>query len=281
MVPKAGREKVLEMLHDSHPGITRMKAITRSTVWWPGIDNALATKVKTCQACQSNRKSPPLSLLHPWEFPAHPWSRLHVDFAGLFLGKHFIVLVDSFSKWLEVAVVSSCSSLQAIRFLWHVFSTHGLPEMLISDNGTAFTSAEFKTFVAHNVVRHLTSAPYHPATNGLAERAVQTFKEALQKTSGDIETRLARFLFSYRTTPHTTTGVSPAELLLGRKPLDNLHPDLTSKVAKSQERQKRDHDSHARPRSFQVGDPVYVRNFNGSPQWLPGWWRVFLNWRCW
>ncbi|KAL5506357.1 hypothetical protein EMCRGX_G007979 [Ephydatia muelleri] len=144
VVPKAGREKVLEMLHDSHPGITRMKAITRSTVWWPGIDNALATKVKTCQACQSNRKSPPLSLLHPWEFPAHPWSRLHVDFAGPFLGKQFIVLVDSFSKWLEVAVVSSCSSLQAIRFLRHVFSTHGLPEMLISDNGTAFTSAELK-----------------------------------------------------------------------------------------------------------------------------------------
>ena len=273
VVPKAGRAKVLEMLHDSHPGITRMKAIARSTVWWPGIDNALQDKVKTCQACQSNRKAPPLSLLHPWEFPARPWSRLHVDFAGPFLGKQFIVLVDSFSKWLEVAVVSSCSSQQAIRFLRHVFSTHGLPEMLISDNGTAFTSAEFKTFVDHNGVRHLTSAPYHPATNGLAERAVQTFKEALQKTSGDIETRLARFLFSYRTTPHTTTGVSPAELLLGRKPhtlLDNLHPDLSSKVAKSQERQKRDHDSHARPRSFQVGDPVYVKNFSGSQQWLPG-----------
>ena len=78
-------------------------------------------------------------------------------------------------------------------------------------------------------------------------------------------------MFSYRTTPHTTTGVSPAELLLGRKPhtlLNNLHPDLTSKVAKSQERQKRDHDSHARPRSFQFGDPVHVRNFNGSPQWV-------------
>ena len=146
MVPKAGRAKVLEMLHDSHPGITRMKAIARSTVWWPGIDNALETKVKTCQACQSNRKSPPLSLLNPWEFPACPWSCLHVDFAGPFLGKQFIMLVDSFSKWLEVAVVSFCSSLQAIRFLRHVFSTHGLPEMLISDNDTAFTSAELKNF---------------------------------------------------------------------------------------------------------------------------------------
>ena len=234
--------------------------------------------MKTCQACQSNRKSPPLSLLHPWEFPARPWSRLHVDFAGPFLGKQFIVLVDSFSKWLEVAVVSSCSSLQAIRFLRHVFSTHGLPEMLISDNGTAFTSAEFKTFVAHNGVRHLTSAPYHPATNGLAERAVQTFKEALQKTSGDIETRLARFLFSYRTTPHTTTGV-------GRKPhtlLDNLHPDLTSKVAKSQERQKRDHDTlmpglGLSKLAIQFMSGILMALRNGSQ----GWWRVFLNWHCW
>ena len=97
----------------------------------------------------------------------------------------YMYIHDSFSKWLEVAVVSSCSSQQTIIFLRHVLSTHGLPEMLISYNGTAFTPAEFKTFVAHNGVRHLTSAPYHPVTNGLVERAIQMFKEAFQKTSGE------------------------------------------------------------------------------------------------
>eukprot|EP00731_Ephydatia_muelleri_P017315 Em0010g413a len=159
---------------------------------------------------------------------------------------------------------------QAVRFLRHVFSTHGIPDRLVSDNGTAFTSEEFKIFVKRNGIHHSTSAPYHPATNGLAERAVQTFKENLKKSCGDLETR---FLFHYRTTPHTTTGVSPAELLLGRKPrtlLDNLHPDLSMNGSRSQEHQKIAHDKHSRHRLFQIGDTIYVKNCRNTPEWLPG-----------
>lgn len=151
------------------------------------------------------------------------------------------------SKWLEVSVVSSCSSQQAIKFLRHVFSTHGLPEVLVSDNSSAFVSGEFQSFVKRSGIRHITSAPYHPASNRPAERGVQSFKEALKKSSGDVEARLASFLFAYRLTPHSTTGVSPAELLFGRRPrslLDSLHPDLPSKVSKCQERQKAAHDKH-------------------------------------
>ena len=154
-----------------------------------------------------------------------------------------------------------------------MFSTHGIPDRLVSDNGTAFTSEEFKIFVKRNGIHHSTSAPYHPATNGLAERAVQTFKENLKKSCGDLETRLSRFLFHYRTTPHTTTGVSPAELLLGRKPrtlLDNLHPDLSMNGSRSQEHQKIAHDKHSRHRLFQIGDTIYVKNCRNTPEWLPG-----------
>eukprot|EP00731_Ephydatia_muelleri_P012306 Em0006g1200a len=326
---------------------------------WPGIDGDLESQVKSCQACQVNRKSPPVTPLHPWEFPPRPWARLHIDFAGPFMGKQFIVLVDAHSKWLEVSVVSSCSSQQAIKFLRHVFSTHRLPEVLVSDNGSAFVSEEFQMFVKRSGIRHITSAPYHPASNGLAERGVlslefwsriallywtlktsklffrivrflsfdapsqylplrrysntsptsscilnirrsfhpssflktlqhldslrvenaqaqakvQSFKEALKKSSGDAETRLASFLFAYRLTPHSTTGVSPAELLLGRRPrsfLDSLHPDLASKVSKCQERQKAAHDKHAKARSFVTGDRVYIRSFGWSPDWIPG-----------
>ena len=273
VVPKPGRKAILGMLHDSHPGITRMKALARGIVWWPGIDGDPESQVKSCQACQVNRKSPPVTPLHPWEFPPRPWARLHIDFAGPFMGKQFIVLVDAHSKWLEVSVVSSCSSQQAIKFLRHVISTHGLPEVLVSDNGSAFVSEEFQMFVKRSGIRHITSAPYHPASNGLAERGVQSFKEALKKSSGDVETRLASFLFAYRLTPHSTTGVSPAELLLGRRPrslLDSLHPDLASKVSKCQERQKAAHDKHAKARSFVTGDRVYIRSFGGSPDWIPG-----------
>ena len=273
MIPKACREAVLDMLHEAHPGIVRMKALARSAVWWPGIDSDLEMKVKRCQPCQVNGKTPPVAPLHPWEFPTRPWSRLHIDFAGPFLGKLFVVLVDSYSKWLEVAVVPSCSASATIRFLRNVFATHGIPDLIVSDNRTAFTSEEFRSFLKRNSIRHTTSAPHHPSSNGLAERYVQTFKEALKKSQGDIETRLARFLFMYRLTPHATTGQCPAELLFGRRPrspLDALHPDLSGRVVSEQQRQKAAHDSHAKAREFHPGDLVYARNYSGSPKWLPG-----------
>lgn len=146
-IPTCGRQAVIRILHEGHPGINRMKSLARSVVWWPGLDADLEAKVSTCDACQANRKSPPKAPLHPWEWPSKPWSRLHVDFAGPFQGKTLFVLVDAHSKWLEASIVASTSSEQAIKALRRVFATHGLPEVLVSDNGTAFTSTEFQTFV--------------------------------------------------------------------------------------------------------------------------------------
>ena len=177
------------------------------------------------------------------------------------------------SKWLEVVAVSSPSSQQAITALRNTFSTHGLLEMLVLDNGSAFTSIEFQTFVKKNGIWHVSSAPYHPSSNGQAERVVQTFKEAILKTMREVQTRLARFLFQYRLTPHSSSGLSPAEMLLGRRPRSHLaliHPETSVKVTQSQERQKSAHDLHAKLHKFRVGDLVYVRNFEGSRVWSPG-----------
>ena len=148
----------------------------------------------------------------------HP--SLHVDFTGPFLGRTALILVDAHSKWLEVIQVSTPSSQQAIKAPRHIFSTHGLPEVLVSDNGSAFTSMDFATFVKS---RHIRCAPYHPA-NGQAERVVQTFKEAMKKmvTGRDLDTHLSRFLFQYRLIPHLTTGHFPAELMFGCKPRSHL-----------------------------------------------------------
>ena len=274
IIPQTGRVRVLEELHQGHPGISRMKSLARSVVWWPGIYADLKDKVQSCQDCQANRKSPAPAPLHPWEWPTRPWARIHIDHAGPFLGKLFLVVVDAHSKWLEVVPVSSTTSRTTIDVLRAIFATHGLPEMLVSDNGTAFTSGEFATFTKQNGICHVTSAPYHPASNGLAERAVQTFKEGLKKTRAtDVMTGLARFLFQYRITPHSTTGISPAELLMGRRPrshLDLMHPRLEPRVLASQARQKAGHDQHARVREFRIDDQVYARNFADGTKWLPG-----------
>ena len=246
VIPEKGRNKTLEILHDGHPGITKMKLLARSVVWWPEIDSDIENKVKTCEMCALHQKSPPIAPLHPWEWPKTPWTRLHIDYAGPFIGKMFLVIVDAYSKWLEVMPVSSANSTQTVTALRQVFSTHGIPEVIVSDNGTPFTSFEFKTFTKSNGIRHLTSAPYHPSTNGLAERAVQTFKRAMKKSgSGELSTKLARFLFHYRTTPHSTTGQTPAELLMGRSLrtcLDLLRPNIRAKGENKQLLQKSSHD---------------------------------------
>ena len=160
--------------------------------------------------------------MHSWEWPDHPWARIHMDYAGPVKEKMFLVVADSHSKWIEAPVVNSSTSQATIEKLQLIFSTHGLPEVIMSDNGSAFTSEEFDAFVRGNGIKHLTSAPYHPASNGLAERAIQTVKKARRKDSGEasLETQISRILFRYRITPHHTTGVAPAQLLMGRRALD-------------------------------------------------------------
>ena len=238
------------------------------------MDAEIEAKVKDCLKCQENRKLPPPVPMLPWEWPSKPWARLHIDHAGPFMGKMFLVIVDSYSKWLEVRIVHSTTAICTIQELKSAFATHGLPEMIVSDNGTALTSNEFQEFTTRNGIRHTKTTPYHPASNGLAERGVQTFKEGLKKmTEGSVETKLARFLFQYRLTPHSTTGQSPAELLLGRQPcahLDQLAPNLHAQVQHKQLKQKICHDQNSRPQTFEIGDPVFIRNFTRGPPWLPG-----------
>ena len=274
IVPQPGREPILRELHGGHPGISRMKTLARMFVWWPGMETDIETVVQQCHECQQQRPSPPPAPLHPWEWPSRPWARLHLDFAGPFLGHMFLVLVDAHSKWLEVIQMSTTTSQATITSLRHIFARFGLPTTLVTDNAKSFTSDEFESFLKKNGIYHITSAPYHPSTNGLAERAVQSFKQGMKKfTEGTIADRLARFLFHYRNTPHTTTGSTPAELLLGRRPrsrLDCIFPDLGSRVAKKQQKQKEAHDSKARGHSFEIGDVVYTRAYGqGQARWLP------------
>ena len=196
---------------------------------------------------------------------------------GTFPGKMFLVTIDAYSKWLDVQVVNAATSRVTIERLRTLFATHGIPEIVVSDNGTAFTSAEFSQFMTKNGIRHAKIAPHHPSSNGLAERAVKTFKEGMKKcissSSESIECCLSRVLFQYRITPHSTTGVSPSELLYGRRirsHLDLIQPDLARHVEAKQMAQKKNHDRHSRDRVFQIGDLVFIKNFGNGLPWLPG-----------
>ena len=275
IVPPQGHTAALEELHETHPGVSKMKALARSYIWWPGMDGEIAEVVKNCPSCQVTRPSPPVAQLHPWEWPSEPWSRLHIDFAGPFMGHMYLVLVDSHSKWLDVQVMQSITTAKTIEKLRSLFATHGLPKTIVSDNGPSFTSDDFESFMRSNCIRHIKSAPYYPSTNGLAERAVQTVKQGLRQMKGaSVEEKLSKFLHKYRITPHSTTGISPSELLMGRRlrsRLDLLHPDLPGKVEGKQWKQKLSHDTSRTDRKFQEGDEVYAEDFSASNEkWIPG-----------
>ena len=136
------------------------------------MDSEIEQYVRNCATCQMSTKDPPVTPLHSWEWSQSPWTRVHVDFVGPFLGKMYLILIDAHSKWMEVHITSPATSAVTINKLKLTFSSLGLPEILVMDNGPAFSSLEFATFSKVNGIRHVTSVPYHPASNDLAERAI-------------------------------------------------------------------------------------------------------------
>ena len=274
LIPGKLRPKLLQELHRDHPGVVRMKAIARSYMWWPGLDREIEQTAKGCQPCQAVKRAPPKSPLHPWVWPDKPWQRVHLDFAGPFQGSMFLVAVDAFSKWPEVRAMTSTTATLDVLREW--FCSHGIPEQLVTDNGPQFTADAFQHFTQMNGIRHTRSAPYHPASNGLAERFVQSFKMSLKASVNDgrsLTQRLSSFLLTYRTTAHATTGVPPCKLLTGREfrtRLSLLRPDVNKSVRDRQTSQKVSHDRRARARSFVVGDRVLARNLRPGPDWIRG-----------
>ena len=270
IVPESLRPLLLRDLHSEHSGIVRMKRLARKYIWWPRLDSDIEETVSSCHICQSQAKCPP-KVHGTWTWPSGPWKRLHIDFAGPYLGKMFLVIVDAHSKYLDVVPMTHATTSGVISALRQNFSIFGLPEHIVSDNGSQFTSADFQHFLSQNGIFHTKTAPGHPATNGLAERYVGFFKSKMSALSsddppGDLSTRLSRFLFSYRSTPNST-GRSPAELLTGRQPrtrFDLLQPS----TLREQVRTFEDNLDHS-PR-FAPGDPVFALSFSAhTPKWVP------------
>lgn len=276
IIPKALQESVLSDLHKEHMGIAKMKALARGHVWWSGLDKDLEALARSCRACLAVKQAPANAPLHPWVWPSQPWQRIHVDFAGPFMEKSFFIVVDAHSKWAEVMEMPQTTTAKTIGALRRLFAIHGIPEQIVSDNGPQFIAADFEEFTRTNGIKHSRSSPYHPASNGEAERFVRTFKEAMKAGKDDgltLAHRLQNFLLTYRTTPHSTTGTPPCELLMGRHlrtRWDLLQPDLGRHVRTKQWKQKEQHDQHVRMRVFPVGQSVMARNFRPGAAWLPG-----------
>ena len=194
----------------SNQGFQKCRFRIATAVWWLGVTKALENVIKNCAVCQKTipqKKEPLMSS----PLPTHPWEKLATDLFEL-NGSTYIVLVDYYSRFMEVQKLTSTTSASVIAFLKPMFARYGIPVTLVSDNGPQFSSAEMKEFAEGYGFHHITTSPYYPQANGQAERTVRTVKNLLRNAK---DPHMA--LLSYRATPLEWCGLTPAELLMGRK----------------------------------------------------------------
>jgi hypothetical protein len=205
--------------------------------------------------------------------PNKPWSRIHIDFAGPVDNFFYLVIVDAFSNWPEVFKMTSTTSAKTIECLEETFARQGLCDTIVSDNGPQLVSDEFEEFCKKMGIEHIKTAPYHPQSNGLAERFVALLKTGLKKLEGEgnVDRVLRKFLFCYRYTPsHALNDMSPFQVMTGRTMKTRL--DLLKPVAKSlskrDETMEQQFNNHhgAKWKHFEIGDRVFVK-LHGNNKW--------------
>lgn len=279
IIPEKLRKTILKQLHKCHTGMEAMKMLARSYIFWPKIDEDIKTKAQQCSICAENAKTPVKTLLHSWPRTIRPLERIHIDIAGPVDNKYYLVIVDSFSMVPAVYICNSITSKIMIEKVSEYFSWFGNAETLVSDNGTQFVSTEFEEFCQSRGCRHITSPPYHPMSNGRAERFVDTLKRSLKKIKleGGGITDLNDFLQRYRTTPNRSIdGKAPIEMLLNktiRTNFDLLKEDLPHHSNQRNIYMENQFNQHhgSKERTFEVGQQVLAKEFTQNKwYWSPG-----------
>ena len=268
VVPSSLREKIFELAHEGHLGIVRTKAKIRETFWWPGLDSHVENSVRNCSVCQEADKSAKFfSSLPPVKVPkgTECWHKLSVDIKGPMYAnprdcRFAIVLVDVFSRWPEVKFVPDVTSSKIIEFLEEIFSREGFCDVLLSDNGSVFTSSEFEDYLSSRGIKHELSPIYYPQYNPV-ERFNGTLKNFIQTSvleKKPLKSALQSFLFSYRSSVHPSTGLSPFVLLRNRVMKSKLFLPSKSILKSKQNRSPRKVVRFQNP--FAVGESVRVKH---------------------
>lgn len=256
--------------------MVKTKALIREKIWFPGIDHKIEAMIKECIACQATehpkQNTEPLRMT---KLPEKAWEEVSVDFCGPIPGtndQYLLVIVDDYSRYPVIEPVKFTSADVVIPVMDKVFATFGTPQVVKTDNGPPFNSTKFAEFSKYLGFRHRKITPYWPRANGEAERMMRNVNKTLRAAQLENipwKQALWSFLRSYRATQHTTTGVAPADLLLGYKPRIQL-PELNTnrnrdtklrtedKAAKDKIKEYADRPSSVKHK-IGVGDTVLVR----------------------
>lgn len=277
VVPAELRSRVLELAHEAHPGSDAMKHRLRKKVWWPRMDKDVEKVAKQCKECILVSRLGAPEPMKRTRMPTTSWADIAVDFMGpLPSGHSILVIVDYYSRFTEAIVMQQTTTSRTVRALHETFSRFGIPVTMKSDNGPQFVSEEMQAFCKEYGISHNRTTPYWPQANGEVERFNETMLKRLkisqESGSPDWMWDLRTFLLTYNSTPHSTTGVAPSELMFGRTVRDKL-PSFTDPRNNVTDEPIRDHDwekkcsgaryadkrRHAKQTELKVGDIVVAK----------------------
>ena len=280
VIPESQRNDVIERIHEAHQGIDKCRLRAKSCVFWPNINEDIESRVRRCEMCQENQKSQAHETLEPHEIPTRPWQVIGTD---LFFwnGEEYLLICDYFSKFPIVRKIPHGQSTgkTVVGLTKCVLSEHGVPDVIISDNGPHYDCQSYKEFSNQWGFRHITSSPRYPQSNGFIERQVQTVKHTFDKAKKSGKD-LPMSMLCLRSTPVDSELPSPAELLYQRKLKSNLpirirnempnRDKINQRLTERQESMKYYHDRNAQDLSPLVtGQRVFVQN-QSTKKWVPG-----------
>ena len=241
-----------------------------------GIDREVEQRCKVCHGCQIVSGKPCPEPMKRTVLPEGPWQDVAADLLGpLPGGEYLLVVVDYYSRYFEIEILKSVLSRDIVDSLDRIFARHGIPVSMKTDNGPQFISSEFKNYMTTNGVQHVTSTPLWPQGNGEVQRQNRTLLKSIRiayAAGKDWKKELNKLLMAYRSTPHTTTGVSPSKLLFGSEirtkvpcleQVAGRNDDVVEKdtLMKRKGKVYADRKRRATDKEIETGDVVLVRNF--------------------
>ena len=277
VVPCALQSSVLKMLHDGHLGVNKMKSLAQSSFYWPNFNRNIEQYVRQCAACTVFQtqadKAPLVTVADKCTFP---YEVISVDITGpsegALKGHTLLTIIDYYSRYPESYILRKCTASEIIDCLSQTFSRCGIPNRLVSDNGSQFRSQEFLDFIKDLKIEHSFSSNYFPAANGCIERFHSTLKSRLKRLFYDhdnveFSVALNKVLFDMRRTPHSSTGETPFQLFFLRQmpttisklSIENVKIDCPKRnLTKEYYRYK------ARNVDYKPGDKIFYRKGAGN-----------------